>query len=156
MTNLDTQGHKAVRRVDHRHYIEAARAALVAGTITIGDPITVNEPHEHRTAQLILQVDEDEHVHGVDIELTLDWDEELGWSFSAKPRADLEHPGTRFFHGIGPVLDPDRYVVPWVATLLAAPFLEDSLNDGPYRQWTDNDEDFEAQLEAYARTPHAA
>jgi hypothetical protein len=156
MTSLDTQRHEAPRRVDHRHYIEAARAALVAGSIAIGDPITVSEPHEHRTARLTLQVDEDEHVHGADVELTLDWDEELGWSFSALPPTDLSHSGARFFHGIGPVLDPDRYIVPWVATLLAAPFLEDSLDDGPYRRWTDTDQDFEAQLEAYVTTPHVA
>ena len=156
MTSLDTQRHETPRRVDHRHYIEAARAALIAGSIAIGDPITVSERHEHRTAQLLLQVDEDEHVHGADIELTLRWDEEHGWSFYAQSQSDSEHSSTRVFHGLGAVLDPDQYVVPWVATLLCAPFLEDSVDDGPYRQWTDTDDDFEAQLGAYVTTPNAA
>ncbi len=156
MTSRETRGHEAAHRVDHRHYIEAARAALVAGSIAIGDPITVSEPHTRRTAQLVLQVDEAEHVHGADIELTLRWDEEHGWSFCAQPQSDPEQNGTRLFHGLGAVLDPDQYVVPWIATLLCAPFLEDSLDDGPYRHWTDTDEDFEAQLGAYVSTPNAA
>jgi hypothetical protein len=156
MTSTETaaRGHEDDARADHRPYITAVAAALVAGDIGVAEPVITSDPLGRRTATLTLQVDPEDSVYHEDVQLFLEWDEENGWGFVTRTHggAEVDEP---IFHGFGAVLDPQTFIVPWVATLVTVPHIEGSRQDGPYRQWRQRDPAFESALEAYATTPPA-
>lgn len=141
-------------KTDHRPYVEAVRAALLADDIRVGAAIFSTGAVRSAVLPLLAPDDDaDEPWHptfsGAE-RVQLRWSEEDGWSLLALHSLgeDKQLP-TVWHHGLGVVHTPEA-VRAWLALLLTAPAFAASRDDAPYRTHQHHDPDLDSALTAYA------
>lgn len=149
MTVAELHAHQA----DHRPYIEAVRAALLAEDLHVG--VAHYTSGKVRAAAMTLlppDTDFDEPWHptfaAAAERVELHWNEEDGWSLLALHTVDGRCLPTIWRHGFG-VVHPPATLCTWLALLLTMPVVCGSREDGPYRTHQTHDPVFEASLAAY-------
>ena len=140
-------------KTDHRPYIEAVRAALLAEDINISVAMFSTRAVRAATMPLIPPEDEsDETWHHTFVgaeRFELRWTEEDGWFLLALHASGDRRLPTIWRCGFGGVL-PSAEIRTWLAVLLAMPGISPSQEDGPYRSHQTHDPAFESSLAFYA------
>jgi Family of unknown function (DUF6292) len=133
------------RRADHASYIAAVSHSLEAHDIQVADVSVSTSPDGRREAALLLRPDEAAFAERVPGQAQASWDEDNGWSLLVWH----ESVASDVRKGLGVVPDPED-VAAWAVVVLAHPELTPSREDGPVRDHSIADPDFEARLAAYA------
>jgi hypothetical protein len=131
----------------HRAYIRAVAAALGHHGVPVTEPAFPVEDgpdwEQFRQATLPVQAEATAAVYG-DQPVAVLWDEARGWSLGWGGAHDVPEHERRI---VGPLLPEPQEVVAAVQAALAA--VPETDVPGPWRNYDEHDEAFEANLDAY-------
>lgn len=132
-------------RADHAPYIAAVCLRIETRDIRVTEVRVTTSDDGRREASLILHPNHAAFAEQLPEQASASWDEENGWSMLAR----REPITSRVYKGLGVVPAPGD-VATWAVVLLAHPELTPSYEDHPFRDHSEVDPSFEAQLARYA------